>query len=192
MASSGGAISQRPSQTSLTAGDFNADGRLDVATSTPDPGGAEVWINGRGAAQPALTLTGVSLQRSCLSARRTVVQGTNRKLTIRYTLNDAARLSVTVKRQVRPRASAPTRCLSGRSARRGVKFAKVGSFRVRGGRGGKSVTLDTNGALKAPGESPPPLSRRLEPGRYELVLQGLRLDDGSRSRKATVAFTVLR
>jgi hypothetical protein len=161
---------------------------------------------------PGLALTDVSADRNCIAAPGRRVKGAGRDLTIRYTLNFAARMSFTLQRRLKPKAPvlrrrcpAPTTAgskpvrydnvgVGEREVPAGVNFETVDATRPSGASASaaRPVVLRLRGAR---GRGRLKLRRllagqALAPGRYRVLLAGTRAD-GSRSATVAVRFWVL-
>ena len=153
-------------------------------------------------ARPGLNLTNVAADRYCIGTRR----GAGKDLTLRYTLNDAARMTFTIQRRTKPFAAPRKVCPVRKPGGPGpipVTFGDLGSARLDSAKGENFTTVDT-GASRAKAAAVAVTAgrarlrltqvlggRKLSPGWYRVLLQGTRAD-GSRSQIADVKFWVLR
>lgn len=184
------------------AGNASADSRTVTVTpnaTTPTP------------SRLGLNLTNVAGSRYCLTAGRRT-----KDLVIRFTLNDPATMTFRLQRRSKPSRKPPRRCPTRKGApgkvasqfddvqtatlpaTPGESFVEVKE--LSGARGKASAAGSRRTAMRTMRLRAGPARARLaqlfgsgplRPGRYRVLLQGRRGDDGSTSQAVSVKFLVL-
>ena len=160
--------------------------------------------------RPGLNLTNVSGAPGCIGTGA----GAGKDTTVRYTLNDAARMTFTLQRRTSPARRAPRTCpyplINGRPGIVPTVFGDLGASQLDALAGENFATVNDTGAATVKTARRKPLVRtvsvragkqrfklrgafggaKLAPGWYRVLLRGVR-SDGSASQIVAVTFAVL-